>query len=131
MYRRVWGSRPGRGHGWQTVFVRVRLERQARNEALVREVNERIESLDREAEDSGAIPEESTFGFRCECGRDNGCTEVVWMTLAEYEVVRRQDDRFVLAPGHEDAELEQIVARNDRFLIVDKIAAAEPYVADD
>jgi hypothetical protein len=36
-----------------------------------------------------------------------------------------------LAPGHEDEELEQIVARNDRFLIVDKIAAAEPYVADD
>jgi hypothetical protein len=111
--------------------MRVRLERQARNEALVREVNERIDSLDRAAEESGAIPEQSTFGFHCECGSDSGCPDMVWMTLAEYEVVREQDDRFALAPGHENEQLEHIVARNDRFVIVDKIAAAEPYVADD
>jgi hypothetical protein len=111
--------------------MRVRLERQARNEALVREVNERIDSLDREAEESGAIPEESTFGFHCECGSEGGCPEVVWMKLAEYEVVREQDDRFALAPGHENKELEQVVARTDRFVIVDKVAAAESYVADD
>jgi len=111
--------------------MRGRLERQARNEALVREVNERIDNLDREAEASGAMPEGSTFGFHCECGSDSGCAEMVWMTLPEYEVVRAQDDRFALAPGHENDQLEQIVARNDRFVIVDKIAAAEPYVADD
>ena len=32
-----------------------RLERQARNEALVREVNERINALDRDAAGSGAV----------------------------------------------------------------------------
>ena len=111
--------------------MRVRLERQARNEALVREVNERIDSLDRAAEESGAIPKQSTFGFHCECGSHSGCPEMVWMTLEEYEVVRDQDDRFALALGHENEELEQIVARNDRFVVVDKIAPAEPYVADD
>jgi hypothetical protein len=97
----------------------------------VREVNERIDGLDREAERSGATGEGSMFGFHCECGRDGGCAEMVWMTLAEYEVVRGQDDRFALAPGHEDEELEHVVARTDRFLVVDKVAAAEPYVADD
>ena len=108
-----------------------RLERQARNEALAREVNERIDLLDREAEESGAIDEGSTFRFHCECGRGEGCDEPVWMTLAEYEVVRAQDDRFALSPGHEDDRLEQVVTSTDRFVIVDKVPAAEPFVADD
>ena len=32
------------------------------------------------------------------------------MTLAEYEVVRAQDDRFALSPGHETDGLEEVVA---------------------
>jgi hypothetical protein len=111
--------------------MEIRLARQARNEALVREVNERIDSLDREAERSGAADRGSTFGFHCECGQDGGCREMVWMTLSEYEVVRGQDDRFAVAPGHENEELEDVVARTDRFVVVDKIAAAEQLVADD
>jgi len=44
--------------------VRERLERQARNEALVREVNERINALDRDAAGSGAVNGIDSFGFR-------------------------------------------------------------------
>ena len=105
-----------------------RLERQARNEALVREVNERISSLDRDATGSGGG---DTFGFHCECGRAGGCGERVWMALAEYDVVREQDDRFALVPGHETEGLERVVARTDRYVVVDKVDAAEPLVADD
>ena len=108
-----------------------RFERQARNEALVREVNERINALDRGGAGSGAVGSVDTFGFRCECGREGGCGEVVWMTLAEYEVVRTQDDRFALVPGHETDGLKHVVGRNERFVIVDKVDAAEPFVADD
>ena len=108
-----------------------RFERQARNEALVREVNERINALDRDAAGSGATEGVDTFGFRCECGREGGCAEVIWMTLAEYEVVRAQDDRFALVPGHETDGLEHVVAGNERFVIVDKVDEAEPFVADD
>lgn len=108
-----------------------RLERQARNEALVREVNERISALDRGASDSGAVDGTASFGFHCECGRHGACPEMVWMTLAEYEVVRSQDDRFALVPGHETDNLEQIVDANERFVIVDKVDEAEPFVADD
>src|ERR671911_1069277 len=102
-----------------------RLERQARNEALVREVNERINTLDRSAAGSGAVEGADTFGFHCECGRDGGCPEMVWMTLDEYEVVRAQDDRFVVVPGHETDDLERVVEENERFVIVDKVDAAE------
>jgi hypothetical protein len=108
-----------------------RLDRQARNEALVREVNERISTLDRDAAGSGAVEGIDTFGFHCECGRNGGCTEMVWMTLDEYELVRAQDDRFAVAPGHETVGLERVVHANERFVIVDKVDAAEPLVADD
>ena len=108
-----------------------RLERQARNEALVREVNERISALDRDGAESGALEGSRTFGFHCECGREGGCPDMVWMTLPEYEVVRAQDDRFALVPGHDADELERVVDMNERFVIVDKVDAAEPLVADD
>ena len=108
-----------------------RLERQARNEALVREVNEHINALDREAAGSGAVDGVRTFGFHCECGREGGCGEMVWMTLDEYEVVRRQDDRFALVRGHETDGLEHVVGGNERFVIVDKVDDAEPFVRDE
>ena len=111
--------------------MKERLERQARNEALVREVNERISTLDRDAAGSGAFDGVDTFGFHCECGRNGGCPEMVWITLDEYELVRAQDDRFAVAPGHETVGLERVVHANERFVIVDKVDAAEPLVADD
>ena len=95
-----------------------RLERQARNEALVREVNERINALDRDAAGSGAVEGVESFRFHCECGREGGCPEQIWMTLEEYEVVRKQDDRFALVPGHETDGLEHVVDGNERFVIV-------------
>jgi hypothetical protein len=111
--------------------VEERFERQARNEALVREVNERINTLDRDAAGSGAVDGVRTFGFHCECGSEGGCGEMVWMTLDEYEAVRRQDDRFALVPGHETTGLEHVVDGNERFVIVDKVDEAEPFVRDE
>jgi hypothetical protein len=111
-----------------------RLERKARNEALIREVNERIVQVDKAAEEANVGPEEPFFEFLCECGGDDGaltCVEHVQMTIEEYEQVRSQDDRFAVYPGHEHEELEAMVARNERFVVVDKRPAAEPYVADD
>ena len=111
-----------------------RLERTARNEALIREVNERIEQLDKAAEEASLAPDAAFFEFLCECGRDDGdfsCVEYVQMTIEEYEQVRSQDDRFAVYPGHEQEELEWVVARNERFAVVDKRPAAEPFVEDD
>ena len=109
-----------------------RLEQKARNEALLREVNERIEQIDKEVETSGRAQEETHFELLCECGSaDGACDSLVEMTIAEYEAVRTQDDRFVLFPGHETPGLERVVQENDRFVVVDKVASAEPFVADD
>jgi hypothetical protein len=111
-----------------------RLERQARNEALIREVNERIEQVDKAAEAASVAPEETFFEFLCECGGDDGdisCEEHVQMTIEEYETVRSQNDRFAVYPGHEKDALEWVVARNERFVLVDKRPMAEPFVEGD
>jgi hypothetical protein len=42
------------------------------------------------------------------------------MTLAEYERVRQQRDRFAVLPGHENDQIEDIVETHERFVIVDK-----------
>jgi len=50
------------------------------------------------------------------------------MTLAEYERVRSQRDRFAVLPGHQTDELERVVEASERFVIVDKRDAFEPLV---
>ena len=94
-------------------------------------MNERIERVDKEADARGWVPAEGHFEFHCECGRPGGCDARVQMTIDEYEIVRREDDRFAVSPGHEDAEIERVVATNERFVVVDKVAEVEALVADD
>lgn len=106
--------------------MRNRDELQARNEALLRTVNERIRAIDETAE--GWAGADQRFVFQCECGDTDGCGEHVEMTLAEYERVRSQRDRFTVAPGHENAEIEHVVERNERFAIVDKRDSVEHLV---
>jgi hypothetical protein len=109
--------------------VHERAARQAKNEALHREVNERLAEMDKQA-DAGWASDDQLFEFICECGKER-CDARVRMPLEEYEEVRSQDDRFAVYPGHERDEIERIVRRGEGFVVVDKIAALEPFVADD
>ena len=110
------------------VALDERFTRQARNEALFREVNERIAYLGERAE---AWSPDGTVDFLCECGEDGGCGQRVRVPLEVYERVRSQDDRFVVKPGHETLEIERAVQWTDEYVVVDKVPEAEPYVADD
>ena len=118
--------------GVELSSVESRLDRQARNEALIREVNERIERVAEEARPGAEL---ERFEFLCECGaggdEDIACAGRFEMTVAEYEEIRGQDDRFALVPGHENEQLEDVIRRTDRFVVVDKKPAAEPFVDDD
>jgi hypothetical protein len=105
----------------------VRQERSAKNEALLREVNERIEEV---GERLQVLPEDEALDFRCECGQP-ACESSVSMSVEAYRRVRSENDRFVLVPGHEDPEIEQVVERAERYVVVDKRPEAEPYVGAD
>lgn len=90
-------------------------ERKARTESAFREVNERI------AENALRFEAGSTE-FICECN-DPQCTARVEATLEEYEDVRADGARFLLAPGHGDKSIEQIVEHRGNFMIVEKVNA--------
>lgn len=90
-----------------------REERFGRNEVLFREVNERIETIQKGQGVAGH------FDFLCECG-DKNCIEQMSMTLVEYEAIRSDPTYFVVVPGHELLEIERIVQTGDRFSVVRK-----------
>jgi hypothetical protein len=87
--------------------------KQARTEALFRDVNERI------AESAQRFEAEATQ-FVCECA-DPHCTHRLEVTLDEYEQVRADGATFMLAPGHEDDDIERVLEKRGRFNVVEKV----------
>jgi hypothetical protein len=95
--------------------VDTRQQRVAKNEALFRQVNERIEELNEQLDPSGLSD------FLCECG-DDDCTTPISLTLREYEQVRSVPTHFAIARGHEVLDVESIVATTERYAVVEKYA---------
>jgi hypothetical protein len=89
-----------------------RSERLARNEAMFRSVNERVEEVVQPG------PTEA-IDFLCECG-DTECVEKITLTREEYESVRMDGAQFAIVVGHEIPAIESVVRRGDRFLVVRK-----------
>ena len=46
----------------------------------------------------------------CECSR-RMCTELLDVTVAEYEAVRAHPTRLLVVPGHELADVQRVVSR--------------------
>jgi hypothetical protein len=97
-------------------------ERRARNEALFREANERIEAAARTAP-------VSTTEFLCECS-DAGCVRSIPMAITAYEEMRTSSNRFVVAPGHEDEQIEVVVERHADYVVVEKRGVAGETAAE-
>jgi hypothetical protein len=88
-------------------------ERAGRNEALFRAVNDNIESSE-----AGMDSASESFQAFCECLAD--CREHVEIVHADYTRIRRQRHRFIVVPGHEQPDIEQVVERNRAYLVVEK-----------
>jgi len=85
----------------------------AANEAVFREVNEGI------ARGQWPGEEDDPVSFRCECAR-LGCNVLVTLSVHEYERVRAHPRRFIVAPGHELAEVESVVQNGANYVVVEK-----------
>jgi diaminopimelate decarboxylase len=105
----------------------ARDERSAKNEALLREVNDRIEEVGKRLQ---VLPDGQLLEFRCECGRA-ACEDFISMAVEAYEQVRSDNDQFAVVPGHENEEIERVVERTERYVIVDKRPDAERFVGAD
>jgi hypothetical protein len=93
-------------------------ERHTQKEGLLRAVNEQIETVN-----ANLPPDDPTMEVLCECDADD-CHEPLNITRAEYESTRAVPTHFVVRPGHEDAAVERVVSRNERFLVVEKTGRA-------
>ena len=96
-----------------------REERIGLNEAVFREVNERIE-FDLKTQSLDLI---------CECG-DAACVERISMTHAEYEEIRSEAHQFAVHPGHEYPDVESVVARLKGYDIVRKNKGVPAQIAE-
>jgi hypothetical protein len=91
-----------------------RERRLAKNESVFRSVNERIEQI---AGTQGT--DEHEFAFFCECSNAD-CTLQLLLTLVEYEEARSDPAVFVVAPGHDLPEIEEVVRRTAGYQLVRK-----------
>jgi hypothetical protein len=96
-----------------------RRDRVAKNEALIRSLNERVKELAEPFLEVGGTSESERVAFVCECGRE-GCYETIELLVAEYERAREQATLFVVVPGHEVPEVERVVSRGEGFAVVEK-----------
>lgn len=55
--------------------------------------------------------------YRCECG-DPRCSEAIDLTVVEYESVRGESARFLVARDHEDPQTGSVVCERERFSVV-------------
>jgi hypothetical protein len=86
----------------------------ARNQALWREVNERIRVR---------VGAPGDVEFFCECA-DLDCTKSLHLNVAEYDRIRTSPVRFPIAFGHEVPQVEDVVEKNDHYVVVQKRGVA-------
>lgn len=102
-------------------------ERVARNDSAFRDANDRIEEA-AQALDTSA---ELLLPFLCECA-DMRCTDVLQLTAAEYEDVRRDPTHFINAHGHvrNGKGWARVVQETERYSVVEKVGEAARVAAE-
>jgi len=97
--------------------VSEREKRLAMNEALFREINERVEERVQESRHAEVVV------IVCECASVD-CTQRITVTVEEFRHVRDDPAQFAVAPGHAIVDVEVVVTQNERFEIVRKVGFA-------
>jgi hypothetical protein len=97
--------------------VSEREKRMAMNEALFREMNERVEERVQESARSEVVV------IVCECA-SVACTQRITLTAKEFRSARDDSTQFVVAPGHATVDVEVVVTRSERFEVVRKVGLA-------
>jgi hypothetical protein len=95
----------------------AREKRMAENEALFREVNERVDSM------AHQLGPDVPYEYLCECANAD-CTFRIELAHAEYERVRSDPTQFVVLPNHYTPEIEDLVVQEAHFWIVTKTGEA-------
>jgi hypothetical protein len=100
--------------------LRDREERAAKNQSLFREINENVTELNQAFRLVAPLGE-----WICECANES-CIVTVEMTRADYEEIRGDGARFLVAPSDEHVwpDVERIIERLDRYWVLEKTGHA-------
>lgn len=127
LWGRSWGLDAARISGVRFSMVErflgarmPRTERKLRNQALFREVNQRIAELSEKLDD---LDQGEQPGFVCECS-ELGCAELVGAPLDVYDRARDDPTLFLVLKGHEDLSHDAILEDLGAYLIVRTDASA-------
>lgn len=96
--------------------------RKAQNELFFRSINERIDKT------GNIILNDSQkyitpIDFVCECSKVT-CYDKIPLSLKEYEEIRIKRKSFIITPGHEMDEIEDVTREDDKFSLVQKTGKA-------
>jgi hypothetical protein len=100
------------------VDERERERRIGMNEALFRQVNERLEEL------AQGFGHPDKLDLICECGNAS-CASRIEMDREEYEQVRSDSTTFAIANGHAIPDVEEIVEQRKTYDVVRKTGGGE------
>lgn len=103
------------------------MDRRARvgaNEAVFRQVNERLKDLN-----STFVNLTETFQVVCECGNAD-CIDQVPIDATAYHDVRADAAHFIVVPGHADAQVEAVVEEKDDYEVVRKREGPQKRIAE-
>ena len=93
----------------------IREQRLGLNEAVFREVNDRIKGLAKLFHWGKPDP----LDLVCEC-RNSTCVQRIEMSQAAYEAVRAKETHFALYPGHADPDIERVISSHPGYEVVAK-----------
>jgi hypothetical protein len=89
-----------------------RSARLAKNEAIFRAGNERLDAI---------AVDRAEMSYLCECGNDE-CFQHLTLTHDDYEAVRAHPARFFVVPRHEDLTAGEVVIEEcGRYTVVEKL----------
>lgn len=80
--------------------------------AIFREANERIREAAEQHAMAHGIP------FLCECPKPE-CTEIVQLSMTEYEAIRAQPSRFLQMPQHQ-SDGDRVVSEREGYVVTEK-----------
>ena len=89
----------------------------AANEAVFREVNEQREHL------NAGGTRQARLEVICECG-SGSCSEPISVRIDNYEMVRSHSAWFIVKPGHQIEDVENVVEWHEAFYVVEKTAGS-------
>jgi hypothetical protein len=90
-------------------------ERLALNQAIFRVANERMLAWP----EQGSWPADEPLSVFCECSHE-GCRKKLAVPRPQYEAVRTNARRFLVAPGHNLARIERVVTDGGDWIVVEK-----------